>query len=285
MMRVFRLLVVAVSLAWSGSAQADGEQLNDLFLFLSEGNEEGQTPFIDDLPRVIGFEGNAQAVYSDHVTKSWQDPEIREYLANRLAPVMRFSEDGEPDIERFERVLGLMPLALSARGDYGVYRLTPPQKVAYVSALHSAFLVQADKGVQDCIEAHYQDFGDGTESLYKAARHKITLMKNMTAKHLQSYLQVQRAGVLAELRATSQAPTLTSDGLDQAFSHIDPVLDRLVLGHPMADRINDYWFNEADDFEAECEAFKLDWVVLSELEGEGLHLASQYYLEFFNGEH
>ena len=70
MMRVFRLLVVAVCLAWSGTAHADGEQLNDLFLFLSEGNEEGQTPFIDDLPRVIGFEGNAQAVYADHVTKS-----------------------------------------------------------------------------------------------------------------------------------------------------------------------------------------------------------------------
>lgn len=285
LMQLLKALLVGSSLIWPVTAQADSATLDELFVYLSQDDAEAETRFIDEAPAALGFEGNAIAVYADHLKKSWQDPTIRGYLANRLGNVMRFSEGGEPDIDAFGNVLVIMPIALSARGDYGAYRLTPTQKIAYIQALHNAFLAEAEKGLDACLEAHNQVFGHDREALYQAARHKLTLMRNMNAKDLQSYLQVQRAAVLAELRATSEASTLTSDGLDNAFSYIDPVLDRLVKDHPMAERINAYWYTEVEDREAECEAFKLDWVVVRELEGEGQHLASQYYLEFFNGEH
>ena len=276
------LLLLVLCMLWSEKAQPENASLNNFLLSLSQDELEGRSPSLENYSKIMGFKGNAQSVYADHLKKSWEDETIRTYLAARLGPVVRFSEKNEADLKTFERFVGLMPLALSAVADVGAYRLVPSQKLTYISALHRSFLVEANKGVDACIEAHYQVFGDDN---YKAARHKINLMKNMSAKDLHSYLQVQRFSARVELRAKTEANKLTSDGVDSALGYIDPILDRFVKKHALADRINDYWFNKSDDKEAECETLKMEWKVLNELEGNALNLASQYYLEVFNGEH
>lgn len=276
--------VAAVSLASAGavaSADENARNLDELFVWLASGEQA----FINDAPRVIGFTDQSIGVYAAHLAATWQDDTLRGYLSERLAPVARFEADGSVDIGSFEDVIALMPLALSAKGDYGVLRLLPSQKGTYARALHSAFRVEAEKGVEACLAANRTDFGARREDLYAAARHKFTLMKNMHPKVLHAYLQVQRAAAREELGTSEAAVILSQAELDQAFSHIDPVLDRLAADHPNAQKINDFWYNDLEDKVTECDVYRLDWQVLDELEDEALGLASHYYIELFLGVH
>ena len=281
-MRSF-LAVLAALIFTTGSALADkkSETLDALFLFLTQ----GERAFINEVPGIMGFEGNSIGVYADHLTKTWQDDTLRNYLSTQLGPASEWKADGNIELDSFENILVLMPLGLSRKSDIGAFRLGDAPKAQYIQALHSAFRVEAQKGLEPCLSASIQEFGKDPDAIYKSAGHKLTLMKNMDAKTLQAYLQIQRQAVLAELEGSGEIARLDEAGLEATFAVVDPILDTLVSDHPNKKNINDFWFNGIDEPQTRCDVNVLEWSVLDQLQDDNLALVGQYYLEVFNGAH
>ena len=275
----FSLYFAFAALPVAGQSQDNTNRLSDLLEHLASRND-----FVPEAAALYGFEGNSIAVYTDHIYKTWRDPELRNYLAERLEGVARWQDDGNIEDSSLQKIMVYLPFALSIPSDQGAFNLPGTMLQDYVAGYHAGFIGEAEKSLEACIEAYTIDFGDQPELLIKSLGHKIVLMRNMDPKTLQAFLQAKREAARIGLAADYEYIPMTEIETEEALLPLYRELDAMAETHPNKAGIEEFWYNDGNEPRDLCDVSVLEWSVLDRLEGEERQLVARYFLEDYTGQ-
>ncbi|SHG82194.1 hypothetical protein SAMN05444003_1089 [Cognatiyoonia sediminum] len=274
---LFALALVVSPL--SAPAQENVARLSEFLEYLA-----GTDYFVPEAAVQYGFQGNSADVYADHLRKVWSDPDLRNYLAASLDPVVRWQDDGGVEFSSFEKFMAYAPFVLSGPADRGAFNLPGSMLQDYVAGYHAGFLGEAEKSLGACIEAYTVDFGDTPELLIKSALLKVVLMRNLEAKTLQAFLQAKREAARVGLTDGFEYIPMTDEETEFALIPLYRELDAMAETHPNKAGIEDYWYNDGNEPRDLCDVSVLEWSVLDRLEGEERQLVARYFLEDYTGQ-